>query len=89
MARGPKTSLLTMLSGGISRLKTTIYTGFAKNHLGTFCETAHKIHRRTFARLAYGAAGGSPVNLTGFSAGEKKIIAKVVALLAGRLRLSK
>jgi hypothetical protein len=47
MARGPKTSLLTMLSGGISRLKTTIYTGFVKNRLGTLCEMAHKVHRRT------------------------------------------
>ena len=34
MARGPRTSLLTMLPGGISRLKTTTYTGFIKNHLG-------------------------------------------------------
>jgi hypothetical protein len=41
MAPGPKTSLLTMLSGRISRLKTTIYTWFVKNHLGTLRETAH------------------------------------------------
>ena len=38
MASGPKTSLLTMLSGGISRSKKQSYSGFVKNK---------KVRRRT------------------------------------------